>query len=132
MGIAPAPQYPERAPNDYERKLAPAVPGNRGPLRFEEGIGTDTDVPSDFSLGVLQGYQSAPGRPNRNVNVYEKFPEETMRQRAHLGSAAWTEAPTMLQDFAQGSFTDYAEVRFDEVNRDGGRQQRVNPAVVND
>lgn len=132
MGIAPNPQFPERAPQDYERKLAPSVPGNRGPLRFEEGIGTDTDVPSDFQVGVLQGYQSAPGRPNRNVNVFEKYPEETMRQRAHVGSAAWVEAPGFLQEFAGGSFTDYAEVTVEQVNRSGGRYERANPAVVND
>jgi len=130
--LAPAPQFPERPGNVYETKLSPATPGLRGPLRFEEGVATDTDVPSEFDKGVMQGLSSAPGRPNRNVNVYEKYPDETMRERAHVGSAAWVEAPTFLSEFAAGSFADYAEYRYDEVIRNGGRQQHGNPAVVND
>lgn len=132
MGIAPQPQFPEWAPNVYERKMAPAVPGNRGPLRFEEGIATDTDVPNDFQKGMLQGYLTAPGRPNHNQNVYEKYPEETMQERAHVGSAAWVESPQFLGEFAQGSFTDYAEVSYLQVSRNGGHYQRSNPAVVRD
>lgn len=131
-GIAPTNPYSERTGNVYERKMAPAVPGNRGPLRFEEGIATDTDVPNDFQLGMMQGYQSAPGRPNHNVNVYEKEAAETMAQRAHVGSAAWVEAPTFLGEFAQGSFTDYAEPSYLQVTRSGAHYERGNPAVVRD
>ena len=130
--IAPAPQVPERAPNFYERKMGPSIPGNQGPLRFQEGLGTDTDVPMEFANGAPQGYVSAPGRPNRNANVFEKWPEETMRERAHVGSSAWIEAPTMLGEFSDGAFTDYGDTRFDEVIMDGTRQQRMNPTVVND
>jgi hypothetical protein len=130
--IAPAPQFPERAPQIYERKIAPSVAGNQGPLRFQEGIGTDTDVPNEFANGASQGYQSSPGRPNRNANVFEKWPEETIQERAHLGSAAWVEAPTLLGEFSGGAFVDYADLHFDEVIQDGTRQQRANPAVVND
>lgn len=130
--IAPNPLFPERTPNTYERKGALGVPGNRGPLRFEEGIATDTDVPNDFQKGAMQGYLTAPGRPNHNANVYEKYPEETMQERAHVGSAAWVEAPTFLGEFVQGSFTDYAEVRYEEVIRSGGHQLRANPAMVID
>lgn len=130
--LGPAPQFPERSPNTYERKFSPATPGQRGPLRFEEGVATDTDVPSDFQTGVMQGYITPPGRINHNANVFEKWPEETMRQRAHVGSAAWVEAPTFLGEFVQGSFTDYADVRYEEVVRNGARQQRLNPTVVFD
>ncbi len=130
--IAPAPLFPERAPNIYERKMAPSITGNEGPLRFQEGLGTDTDVPNEFANGAAQGFNSAPGRPNRNANVFEKWPEETIRERAHVGSAAWVEAPTMLNEFAGGAFTDYADIKFEEVIQDGTRQQRGNPAVVND
>lgn len=130
--LGPSPQFPERAPNTYERKFSPATPGQRGPLRFEEGVATDTDVPSDFQTGVMQGYVTPPGRINHNANVFEKWPEETMKQRAHVGSAAWVEAPTFLGEFVQGSFTDYAEVRYEEVVRNGGRQQRLNPTIVTD
>ena len=132
MGLAPAPQNPERVGNVYERKMSPATPGLRGPLRFEEGIATDTDVPNEFMKGMAQGYQPAPGRPNHNQNVYEKYPEETMAQRAHVGSAAWVESPQYLGEFAHGTFTDYAEVSYEQVVRPGSRMQHVNPALVVD
>ena len=132
MNIAPAPQFPERPGTVYDRTMSPAIPGQRGPLRFEEGIATDTDVPQDFGLGMSQGYETPAGRPNHNANVFEKFPEETMRERAHVGSAAWVEAPTYLGEFAQGSFQDYAEPVIEEEFRSGARYQRINPAVVLD
>ena len=131
MGIGPAPMFPERSPQVYERKGA----GNmerRGPLRFEEGIATDTDVPTDFQKGIMQGFAAAPGRPNRNAPVWQKPAAETLSERAHVGSASWIEAPTFLGEFAHGSFTNYAEQTFETVPRSGGRTQRMNPTVVND
>lgn len=130
--IGPAPQFPERAPQMYDRKFSPAAPGQEGPLRFQEGVATDTDVPSEFTKGAMQGYISAPGRPNRNANVYEKYPEETMKERAHVGSAAWVEAPSMLNDFAHGAFTTAGEVRYEMDVRSGARQQRPNATIVED
>ena len=130
--LAPAPQFPERLSATYEAKIAPSIPGNRGPLRFEEGIGTDTDVPNEFTKGVLQGYITADGRPNHNANVYEKWPEETMAERAHVGSASWVEAPTFLSEFAHGSFSQAAEQHYEQVDRSGGRYERISPAVVTD
>jgi hypothetical protein len=132
MGIAPDPQFPERAPQIFERKGADGFAGNRGPLRFEEGIATDTDVPNDFMKGMAQGSATAPGRPNHNANVFEKPAEETLSERAHVGSAAWIEAPTFLGEFAHGSFNDYAAQTFETVVRSGGRTQRLNPTVVDD
>lgn len=129
--LSPTPQFPERVGPVYENKIA----GNatrRGPLRFEEGIGTDTDVPNDFQVGVLQGYQTAPGRPNQNANVWTKPAAETMKQRAHVGSASWVEAPTFLGEFAHGSFNDYAALTYETVDRTGGRYQRINPSQVDD
>ena len=131
MGIAPAPQFPERAPQIYERKMA----GNeerRGPLRFEEGVATDTDVPTDFQKGIMSGFAAAPGRPNRNAPVWQKPAAETLSERAHVGSAAWIEAPTFLGEFAHGSFTNYAEQTFEQKVVSGGRMQRMNATVVND
>ena len=131
MGISPTPNFPERSPQVYERKLA----GNlerRGPLRFEEGIATDTDVPADFQKGVMSGFAAAPGRPNRNAPVWQKPAAETLSERAHVGSAAWIEAPTFLSGFAHGSFSDYAEQKFETTVVSGGRTQRLNPTVVND
>ncbi len=130
--IAPTPQFPEKVGATYERKMSAAQPGLRGPLRFEEGIATDTDVPNDFQVGLDQGYDTPAGRPNHNVNVMEKFPEETMKQRAHMGSAAWVEAPTYLGEYSQGNFGDHSEVVIEEVIRSGARTQRMNPAVVAD
>jgi hypothetical protein len=131
MGIGPAPQFPERTPNVYERKLATNVE-RRGPLRFEEGIATDTDVPSDFEAGIMSGFAAAPGRPNRNAPVWQKTAAETLAERAHVGSAAWVEAPTFLGEFAHGSFSKNAEQVIEEKFVSGGRTARLNPTVVND
>lgn len=133
MTLAPNPGFPERTPNVYEEKFGENLI-RRGPLRFEEGTATDTDVPNDFTLGAMQGYITAPGRPNHNANVYEKYPDETMRERAHMGSAAWVEALTYLGEFAGGSFapTDYGTQSYEQVDRSGGRYERHNAACVDD
>lgn len=131
MGISPNPMFPERSPQVYERKLTGNVE-RRGPLRFEEGIATDTDVPTDFQVGIMNGFAAAPGRPNRNAPVWQKPAAETLAERAHVGSAAWIEAPTFLGEFAHGSFTNYAEQTFEEKVVSGARTQRMNPTVVND
>jgi hypothetical protein len=131
MGLAPNPQFPERAPQSYEIKGA----GNaerRGPLRFEEGLATDTDIPSDFQVGIQNGFSAAPGRPNRNAPVWQKPAAETLSERAHVGSASWIEAPTFLGEFAHGSFSANAEQIVESVVRTGGRTMRLNPTVVND
>jgi hypothetical protein len=130
--IAPAPQFPEKAAQTYDRSFSPALPGQRGPLRFEEGLATDTDIPQGFTTGAMQGYIPAAGRINRNAAVHTKTAEETMRERAHVGSAAWVEAPTMLGEFAGQAFADHGENVIEEVFRDGGHQYRLNPAVVQD
>lgn len=129
--LAPQDPYPERVSNVYETKVAPNRPGQVGPLRFEEGLGTDTDIPNEFVHGIMQGYVTAPGRPNHNANVYEKYPDETMRERVHVGSSSWVEAPTYLGAFAAGT-TAEAEVKYIEVTRDGTRQERRNAAEVLD
>lgn len=132
MTIAPSPSFPESQDAVYDRKMSAAVPGQRGPLRFEEGLATDTDIPAQFTNGASQGYIPAQGRPNRNRPVHTKTAEETVRERAHVGSAAWVEAPSTLQEFAGASFSDYGQNVIEEVFRDGGHQQRLNPAVVQD
>jgi len=132
MSLAPDPQFPERASLTYDRKVSAAVPGQRGPLRFEEGIGTDTDVPDEFILGAQQGYTPAAGRPNRNAAVHTKTAEETMSERAHVGSAAWVEAPDYLSEFSGAAFEDHGSNVYEEVTRNGSRQQRPNPAQVQD
>lgn len=132
MGLAPAPMFPEKSPTAYEVNAVSGAPSGPGPLYFEEGLGTDTDIPSNFQYGAMQGYQTPPGRSNHNANVYIKTPQETMSERAHVGSAAWVEAPAMLNDFAAGSFSDAAEIRYEQVVRPGTRLQRQSAAVVSD
>jgi hypothetical protein len=132
MAIAPDPKFAERPGTTYDRKFAPATPGQRGPLRFEEGLATDTDVPTQFTVGAMQGCAPAAGRPNRNKAVHTKTAEETMRERAHVGSAAWVEAPASLTDFAAGGFADYGDNKIERVMRNGAHQNSANPAVVND
>jgi hypothetical protein len=107
-------------------------PERRGPLRFEEGLATDTDVPTDFQKGIMSGFAAAPGRPNRNAPVWQKPAAETMSERAHVGSAAWIEAPTFLAEFAHGSFSHNAEQVVEQKMVSGGRTARLNPTVVND
>lgn len=132
MGIAPDPQFPERAPYTYEEKMAPALPGNRGPLRFEEGIATDTDVPDDFMRGMQEGAIPAPGAPNHvNPNTLHKTTQETIQERAHVGSAAWVDSPQYLGDFADGA-AEGNVVEYPQVDRSGGRYETVNASVIQD
>jgi hypothetical protein len=131
--LAPGDRFPERVSNVWEAKMAPNAPGGRGPMHFEEGIATDTDVPNDFVLGMRQGYETGP-RPNMNKNVFEKLPAETTQERAHVGSASWVEAPDYLGAFAGGTSNE-AERKFIQVNRGAGLGQkwhRQDAAVVTD
>ena len=129
--IAPVAVPPSVVSTVYERKMAPDMSGGRGPLRFEEGLATDTDLPMEFVNGAHQGYVTAPGRPNHNQNVYEKWPDETMRERVHVGSASWVEAPTYLGAFAGGTSAE-AERRYIQVDRNGGGYRRRNASQVTD
>ena len=107
----------------YEVTVAPSIPGNKGPLRFEEGVATDTDIPVEFGKGAygdvagtsLTGWQG-------------KSPEETERERAHVGSASWIEAPTALSEFVQGASSDHPQ--FERVAGSETRIQRLNPTRV--
>jgi hypothetical protein len=128
--LAPTPDFPERAGTYYEQRNSTPSPTRRGPFRFQEGLMTDPNVPSNFVTGAGQGYETA-GRSTHNAQVGIKPAEETMRERAHPGSAAWTESPTYLGEFAHG-VSPAAEVRYELDRRDGGRYQRVAPAVVRD
>lgn len=128
--LAPVIGVPETTSTFYEQKTAFNGP-RRGPLRFEEGIGTDTSVPNDFVEGVQDGIIPAPGRPNHNRPVWDQDAAKTMQQRAHLGSSAWVEAPTFLGAFAGGTSPE-AEQRFIQTQCDGSRYERRNPAQVTD
>lgn len=128
MTLAPAPMFPEKHLPQYEVGLAQNLP-RRGPLRFEEGVATDTDIPSGFTQGMGDSYAYVPGRANSKPPVYYKYPQETMAQRAHMGSASWIEGPVFLGEFAAGT-GDGATVVYEETWASGGRYERQNPATV--
>jgi hypothetical protein len=130
MGIAPAPGFPEVAPYTYERKLAPSIPGNRGPLRFEEGLATDTDVPDDFQRGMIEAGRPAAGG-GVNPDTQYKHADEVMRERAHVGSAAWVDSPMCLGGFAAGA-GEGNRIEYVEEDRSGRRYDYLNAAVVTD
>lgn len=132
MTIAPNPLFPERSAQAYDRSVGPAIPGNRGALTHEEGIATDTDVPSDFARGAFYDTTFAPGRINHNnPEMLYKHAAETTRERAHLGSASWVEAPQVLSDFVQGARSGNV-VQFEQVNNPNTIQARRASTVVFD
>lgn len=133
MNVAPAPQFPERSPNVFERAMAPSIPMNKGPLRFEEGVATDTYVPNDFAVGAYSDTAPSPMRMNHNnPEMFYKRAEQTMRERAHVGSASWIEAPAVLREFVQGSMAGDAMPAFEYEYNSGAHMNRPNPTVVND
>jgi hypothetical protein len=106
---------------------------NRGPLRFEEGIATDSDVPMDFGVGAYEDTAPSPMRMNHNnPEMFYKYPEETMRERAHVGSSTWIEAPAMLGDFVKGAMAGDMMPTFEYVYNTGTHMNRPNPTVVSD
>jgi hypothetical protein len=116
-----------RPETGYETAIAVNT-ARRGPLRFEEGVATDTDIPNDFGQGAY-GDCAGDGRGRPFTNV--KSPEETMRERVHVGSASWIEAPTMLSDFVIGASTGQGPSFEMELGSET-RLVRINPAQVFD
>lgn len=115
---------------DPEVQYETAIANNtrrRGPLRFEEGIVTDTDVPNEFRRGA---YGDTAGITSwADVT---KTPGETMRERAHVGSSTWIEAPSLLSEFVQGAHVGDHEPAYEVEGNSGGLTRRQNRAVVND
>lgn len=133
MTIAPTPRFPERMSQQFDRVMAPSITHNEGPLRHEEGIATDTDVPSDFARGAFGDTISAPGRMNHNnPEMLYKHADETMHERAHVGSASWVEAPTVLSDFVAGASAGQGMPQFETVMNPGTIQARRAQTVVLD
>lgn len=131
MTIAPSNIPPERSPQTYQRTMGPNMAGRTGPLRFEEGLATDTDVPDDFTEGMADGYMTGPGSPNHNnPNSQYKHADVVMQERAHVGSASWVDAPSVLREFVQG--VTEPPVTFPDVIRSGGRYERESPETVTD
>ena len=131
MTIAPSGIPPERTPQSYQRTMGPNMAGMQGPLRFEEGLATDTDVPDDFQEGMADGYMTGPGSPNHNnPNSQYKHADAVMAERAHVGSASWVDAPSVLSEFVQG--VTEPPVTYPDLMRSGGRYERRSPEVVTD
>jgi hypothetical protein len=107
----------------YEATIAPSIPMNKGPLRFEEGVATDTDIPVEFGKGAY-----GDGSGSVFTGWPGKSPEETERERAHVGSASWIEAPSELSEFVQGASSDHPT--FERVAGSETRIQRWNPTRV--
>jgi len=101
----------------------------RGPLRFEEGVATDTDIPNEFGRGAY-GDTAGDGRGRPFTNW--KGADETMRERAHVGSASWIEAPTMLSDFVIGASSGQTPSQFEVELGSERRLVRPSVAAVND
>ena len=129
--IAPNSIPPERSPQVFQTVMGPNRSGVTGPLRFEEGLATDTDVPNDFQQGMADGYRTGGGSPNHNNPESQyKHADQVMAERAHVGSAAWVDAPSVLGSFVQG-VTD-PPVTFEDPIRSGGRYERLSPEIVTD
>ena len=107
----------------YEVSYAPDIPYNKGPLRFEEGVVTDTDIPYEFGRG---SYEDGIGTVNTGWPI--KDPVETMRERAHVGSATWIEAPLQLNEFVQGASLDHPQ--FERVYGSEARIYQFNPTRI--
>ena len=125
MTLAPVPPLgPEKFRGAaYESDIA-SNNRRRGPLRFEEGIATDTDVPNDFRKGAYADTS------NPRPVTTRKDPGETQRERVHMGSSTWIEAPSLLSEFVQGA---HMFGRGFEREMGADRiQRRQNRAVVTD
>ena len=55
-----------------------------------------------------------------------------MRERYHVGSSAWIEAPALLSEFVQGAGVGNRPTAYEHETNSGGRQARPNRATVND
>jgi hypothetical protein len=125
--------FPEKHSPVFERSFAPSIPMNKGPLRFEEGVATDTDVPADFAQGAYEDTAPSPMRQNHNnPEAFYKHAMDTMRERAHVGSASWIEAPSVLSDFVQGAMAGDGMPTFEYEYNTGAHMNRPNPTVVFD
>lgn len=117
-------------PQEVQYESAVAVNNiRRGPLRFEEGVATDTDVPNEFGRGA---YGDTAGDMRGRSFTTIKGEMETTRERAHVGSASWIEAPTMLNDFVYGVTAAHGMPQYELEYGSESRIRRFNPAMVQD
>ena len=88
----------------------------------------------DFARGAYFDTTSDSRRHNHNnPEMVYKHADETMRERAHIGSAAWIEAPGMLSDFVQGAGAGQGMPAYEMVqNPLTHRMNRPSPTIVRD
>lgn len=130
--FAPQNPYPEKGVNVFERKMGPSIPGNKGPLRFEEGVATDTDVPNDFGKGAYADTRGLSATQSmQSPETFYKHAADTMRERAHVGSASWIEAPEVLSDFVVGASAGEGMPTFEYAYNSGLHEARPNKTRVN-
>jgi hypothetical protein len=129
--LAPNPAVPERAPQSFKVRVGTNVGGQEGTVRFYEGVATDTDIPSDFARGAFGDPTFSPNRLNHNnPEAQYKHADETMRERAHVGSAAWVEAPQVLSDFVAGAGAGQTPPRWERVQNSMMRVSRYTPTTI--
>lgn len=129
--IAPPNPYPEAQRNVFERTMGPEITGNRGPLRFQEGVWNEAPVQVDFGQGAYGDTSSASPRGNLpNPAALYKPAEQTMQERAHVGSASWIEAPAVLSEFVQGAVAGDGIPTFEMTFNSGSHMNRPNPTRV--
>lgn len=102
--IAPSNIPPEKFRTSVFQTVTPSQPSpKKGPLRFEEGTENAPFIQSDFQRGRVADTQGLDANKSMQgvETVYKRAPD-TLRERAHLGSASWVEAPAVLSEFKDG------------------------------
>ena len=92
-------------------------------------MATDTDIPNDFGRGA---YGDTGGDARGRAFTGDQGAGRDDAERAHVGSASWIEAPTMLSDFVIGASVGQGPSSFEMELGSEQRLIRLNPAMVND
>jgi len=100
-------------------------------------LGDDVVLPpadiDDLIVIFQQGaYGDTQGTEYGGWATVTKSPAETMKERAHLGSSTWIEAPSLLAEFVQGAHTGMMPPSFEREYGSEGRIHRINRANVPD
>ena len=90
-----------------------------------------------LSLGIAKGaYEDTAPSPMRmnhpNPEMFYKYAVDTMRERAHVGSASWVEAPSVLSEFVEGAMSGDDMPKWEYSYNSGGHMNRPNVTVVYD
>jgi len=64
--------------------------------------------------------------------MFYKPADVTMKERAHVGSASWIEAPSVLGEFVQGVVAGDGMPKFERSFNSGAHMNRPNATRVHD